>query len=742
MSFKNYDDVVYFPLAPLPPVIGPSKSCTSTLPEVLATQIDVRDRECVLGRTRKTGRKRTISEPVSEVSGEDKDSDAENDSDFECVDSDYEVSKGDDDLYADNVDEESDDDQVQSSTSKGEFASAKGKVESSAVKVQSCASKDKEQAKTEIKDDEPDEEDLWAPKSDNETVHLRFKFFREADLTNPKFYVGQVFSSVELLRKAVRTYSCIHRKDIKFPVNDKKRVNAKCGKQCSWYLWASYDNRTKGYMIKRYEPKHSCSGKWKVYSFTANFIAEKYLESFRADQDMNLKNFSRVVQKGWNMTPGRSKLQRARRVAMKVIYGDEEQQYKILWDYANEIRRSNPGSSFYLSLDENARFKQCYMCLEASKRGLINAVKDVFPDSEHRHMEEMRLLNADAHAWLDNLDPKTWVKAFQSDMPKCDILLNNNCEVFNKYILEARELPLLSMFERVKSQIMTRNYTKLKDAETWTGPMCPKIRKKVDKNIELSNNVYADPAGDGLFAMGELVSSQPVDYVVDLEQKTCSCMRWQKTGIPCAHITTELVANGLKRVFYHLMHLRRMSMMEKMLRKNMSYHRQGELAQRLLQMQQEKTKANEERKIAILEAKYAAEVKKAEGAAKKKLEQEKRKAEQAQAKAREAAEKREKRRQDAELTKKAREETRKFIAEVRKELAEKKRKEAAEKKMEAKKLAAQQKEVQRQAHRAAQIDAHRAQRATHLPDDQVAFLPQQAKKVNMFDEFRAPRNNV
>jgi hypothetical protein len=91
-------------------------------------------------------------------------------------------------------------------------------------------------------------------------------------------------------------------------------------------------------------------------------------------------------------------------------------------------------------------------------------------------------------------------------------------------------------------------------------------------------------------------------------------------------------------------------------------------------MQQEKAKANEDRKIAILEAKYAAEVKKAEEAAEKKLEQEKRKAEQVHAKAREAAEKREKRRQDAELTKKAREETRKFTAEVRKELAEKKKK--------------------------------------------------------------------
>jgi hypothetical protein len=29
--------------------------------------------------------------------------------------------------------------------------------------------------------------------------------------------------------------------------------------------------------------------------------------------------------------------------------------------------------------------------------------------------------------------------------------LNNNCEVFNQYILDARELPILTMFERIKS---------------------------------------------------------------------------------------------------------------------------------------------------------------------------------------------------------------------------------------------------------------------------------------------------
>lgn len=78
-------------------------------------------------------------------------------------------------------------------------------------------------------------------------------------------------------------------------------------------------------------------------------------------------------------------------------------------------------------------------------------------------MEKMRPLNSVAHAWLERMPPQTWVKAFFSEYPKCDILLNNNCEIFNKYILEARELPILSMLQKIKGQLMTRHYNKQKE---------------------------------------------------------------------------------------------------------------------------------------------------------------------------------------------------------------------------------------------------------------------------------------
>lgn len=286
--------------------------------------------------------------------------DSESDSDF--VDSDYEWEDDDDDLFEENVDGDVEEgDRKKFNHKKAAGSVLKGK------KVVADLSEG----------DTSDDEQLHLPSDDDDDeFNLKFKSFNPEDINNPIFKVGMVFSSVELVRKAISEYSMKNRVDIKMPRNDRTRIKAHCAEGCPWNFYASMDSRAKAFIVKTYEPHHKCKKEWILKRCTAKWLAEKYTESFRADGKMTIPSFAKTVQKEWNLTPSRSKLARARRLALKEIYGDEIAQYNLLWDYGNELRRSNPGSSFYLRLDEG-KFSSLYFSLDVCKRGFLSGCRPI-----------------------------------------------------------------------------------------------------------------------------------------------------------------------------------------------------------------------------------------------------------------------------------------------------------------------------------------------------------------------------
>jgi hypothetical protein len=42
------------------------------------------------------------------------------------------------------------------------------------------------------------------------------------------------------------------------------------------------------------------------------------------------------------------------------------------------------------------------------------------------HLDKMKVASQQAYDWVEELVPNTWIKAFFSEFPKCDILLNNH----------------------------------------------------------------------------------------------------------------------------------------------------------------------------------------------------------------------------------------------------------------------------------------------------------------------------
>ena len=86
----------------------------------------------------------------------------------------------------------------------------------------------------------------------------------------------------------------------------------------------------------------------------------------------------------------------------------------------------------------------------------------------------------------------------------------------------------------MNDKITTRMYNKQKEVATdrkWTRRLCPKIQKKLDKFTEWAAHCMVQGAGQKVFK----VLSMNHSYIVDLNNESCDCKRWELSGIPCHH---------------------------------------------------------------------------------------------------------------------------------------------------------------------------------------------------------------
>ncbi|KAM0886359.1 hypothetical protein ACQ4PT_029736 [Festuca glaucescens] len=278
---------------------------------------------------------------------------AEDSDDSDFVDSDFEVEEGDDDLFRDNVDTEVNDN-------------------NEVVQVQDLED-----------DDALEDADLNLRRERQEKLKYKFGTFNpQVDMDNPIFKVGMEFSDVNEFRAALNSYSVRNRKKINKTRNEKIRVNACCEEGCPWMIKASKNSMTGAFVVKGYEGKHTCESVWKLKTLTAPFLTQKFLDEFRDNMKMDLQTFANKVQREYNMCPDRWKLGRARKDALTIIHGDEAAQFNQLWDYGQELRRSNPGSKFFLTCNKvkvgdktEDHLATLYWSYDALKRGFLRGCR-------------------------------------------------------------------------------------------------------------------------------------------------------------------------------------------------------------------------------------------------------------------------------------------------------------------------------------------------------------------------------
>ncbi|XP_052732381.1 uncharacterized protein LOC108344507 [Vigna angularis] len=169
---------------------------------------------------------------------------------------------------------------------------------------------------------------------------------------------------------------------------------------------------------------------------------------------------------------------------------------------------------------------------------MMGAAKATFKQDWEKKMGELSKVNIDAYNWLLAIPTNRWCKHAFSSYPRCDVLLNNLFESFNSAILLARDKPIITMMEWIRTYIMRRFASLREKTKTYTGAVMPKPRNRLDGEVEKSGNWIPTWTGAAKF---EVTHEFTMDkFVVDLSNHSCSCYFWDLVGIPCRHVVAAI----------------------------------------------------------------------------------------------------------------------------------------------------------------------------------------------------------
>ena len=170
------------------------------------------------------------------------------------------------------------------------------------------------------------------------------------------------------------------------------------------------------------------------------------------------------------------------------------------------------------------------------QKGLEKALSEIFPGSEHRfcvrhlhsnfkkdhpglqlkqllwayaratnevefklRMSELKDEDEKAYEWLRNKQPSQWTKSHFRVQSKCDMLINNVCEVFNAVILPARDKPIITMLERIRYWLMCRFAKKRLQSHKWVHGVGSRIVNIIEGHKKIARYCMPTSAGNGKF---------------------------------------------------------------------------------------------------------------------------------------------------------------------------------------------------------------------------------------------------
>lgn len=218
--------------------------------------------------------------------------------------------------------------------------------------------------------------------------------------------------------------------------------------------------------------------------------------------------------------------------------------------------------------------------------GLVRSVKELFPDSPHCFCMNHLVSNVEKHypgfmkphmvkklkdlahcCVRDDFDVLVqefrdeggaWAKDFMDNLPRerysiawfdgqrWGEMTNNMSESFNSMIEDFRRMPIIEMLESLRVKVMSMMYEKRNASAKWHTILCPEM-ETVLKNTLAEGYHWRIFRSTGILFE---VKANFNTFIVDIQQRTCSCLMWQHKGFPCSHALQALMHGGHKEAIY------------------------------------------------------------------------------------------------------------------------------------------------------------------------------------------------
>ena len=158
--------------------------------------------------------------------------------------------------------------------------------------------------------------------------------------------------------------------------------------------------------------------------------------------------------------------------------------------------------------------------------------KDIFDN----HYNIMKASSTKAMKWIEDNHKHLWARCYFSTASKCDYVTNNIAEAFNNWIKHDKSLPVIELMDTIRQKIMEKLYQRRTLAMKLTSKVLPHIIKSLNAK---SRGLVGYSIHKGIGHMAEIsgvyMDLTPWRHIVNLETRTCTCKRWQLTGLPCNH---------------------------------------------------------------------------------------------------------------------------------------------------------------------------------------------------------------